>query len=108
MGGALILGALVVSTLLWARLDNMHIWVVLFVTIGFGAIGFADDYANMEKGSGCVKITPAHDFNDYDVGQRHSLPMINMLTTNGDIREYPECVNSDGSDNNELGARPMR
>tara|TARA_B110000240_G_scaffold126495_1_gene140807 strand:- start:2612 stop:5476 length:2865 start_codon:yes stop_codon:yes gene_type:complete len=65
---------------------------------------FADDYANMEKGSGCVKITPAHDFNDYDVGQRHSLPMINMLTTNGDIREYPECVNSDGSDNNELGA----
>ena len=33
MGGALILGALVVSTLLWARLDNMHIWVVLFVTV---------------------------------------------------------------------------
>ena len=49
MGGALILGALVVSTLLWARLDNMHIWVVLFVTIGFGAIGFADDYAKVSK-----------------------------------------------------------
>jgi valyl-tRNA synthetase len=65
---------------------------------------FADDYASMEKGSGCVKITPAHDFNDYDVGQRHALPMINMLTTNGDIREYPECVNSDGSDNPELRA----
>ena len=49
MGGALILGALVVSTVLWARLDNMHIWVVLFVTIGFGAIGFADDYAKVSK-----------------------------------------------------------
>ena len=49
MGGALILGALVVSTLLWARLDNMHIWVVLFVTIGFGAIGLADDYAKVSK-----------------------------------------------------------
>lgn len=49
MGGALILGALVVSTLLWARLDNMHIWVVLFVTVGFGAIGFADDYAKVTK-----------------------------------------------------------
>jgi phospho-N-acetylmuramoyl-pentapeptide-transferase len=49
LGGALILGALVVSTLLWARLDNMHIWVVLFVTIGFGVIGFADDYAKVSK-----------------------------------------------------------
>ena len=65
---------------------------------------FADEYASMEKGSGCVKITPAHDFNDYDVGQRHSLPMINMLTTNGDVRHSPECVNSDGSDNHDLGA----
>ena len=49
MGGALILGALVVSTLLWARLDNMYIWVVLFVTIGFGVIGFADDYAKVSR-----------------------------------------------------------
>jgi len=49
MGGALILGALVVSSLLWARLDNMYIWVVLFVTVGFGAIGFADDYSKVSK-----------------------------------------------------------
>ena len=49
MGGALILGALLVSSLLWARLDNMYIWVVLFVTVGFGAIGFADDYAKVSK-----------------------------------------------------------
>ena len=62
----------------------------------------ADDYANMEKGTGCVKITPAHDFNDYEVGQRQKLPMINILTTNADIRQTAECVNSDGSDNNDL------
>ena len=62
----------------------------------------ADEYADMEKGTGCVKITPAHDFNDYEVGQRQKLPMINILTTNADIRQTAECVNSDGSDNNEL------
>ena len=62
----------------------------------------ADDYADMEKGTGCVKITPAHDFNDYEVGQRQQLPMINILTTNADIRQTAECVNSDGSDNAEL------
>ena len=39
----------------------------------------ADDYADPEKGSGAVKITPAHDFNDFRVGQRHHLPMINIL-----------------------------
>jgi len=49
MGGALILGALVVSTLLWARLDNGFVWLVLFVTVAFGAIGFADDYAKVSK-----------------------------------------------------------
>ena len=58
----------------------------------------------MEKGTGCVKITPAHDFNDYEVGQRQQLPMINILTTNADIRQSAECVNSDGSDNDEMDA----
>ena len=64
----------------------------------------ADEYADMEKGTGCVKITPAHDFNDYEVGQRQQLPMINILTTNADIRHSAECVNSDGSDNEEMDA----
>ncbi|AKJ95939.1 valyl-tRNA synthetase [Thioalkalivibrio versutus] len=41
----------------------------------------ADDYVEAEFGSGCVKITPAHDFNDYAMGQRHDLPVINILTT---------------------------
>ncbi|MDE0114764.1 MAG: phospho-N-acetylmuramoyl-pentapeptide-transferase, partial [Albidovulum sp.] len=44
MGGVLIIGALVVSTLLWARLDNSNIWLVLFVTMSFGIVGFFDDY----------------------------------------------------------------
>ncbi|MFN4100374.1 MAG: phospho-N-acetylmuramoyl-pentapeptide-transferase, partial [Pararhodobacter sp.] len=44
MGGLLILSALTVSTLLWARLDNVYVWLVLGVTLCFGAIGFADDY----------------------------------------------------------------
>ena len=39
----------------------------------------ADAYADPEKGSGAVKITPAHDFNDYQVGKRHSLPLVNIL-----------------------------
>ncbi|WP_338885864.1 valine--tRNA ligase [Xenorhabdus sp. TH1] len=55
-----------------------------------------DEHADMEKGTGCVKITPAHDFNDYEVGKRHSLPMINILTLNGDIREAAEVFNSNG------------
>jgi valyl-tRNA synthetase len=40
----------------------------------------ADDYVDREFGTGCVKITPAHDFNDYAVGQRHKLPLINIFT----------------------------
>ena len=45
----------------------------------------ADDYVDPEFGTGCVKITPAHDFNDYEVGKRHSLPMINVLTIDAKI-----------------------
>ncbi|MBP7001407.1 phospho-N-acetylmuramoyl-pentapeptide-transferase [Amaricoccus sp.] len=49
MGGLLILSALLFSTLLWARLDNGFVWMVTFVTVGFGLIGFADDYAKVTK-----------------------------------------------------------
>ncbi|MBV7409352.1 phospho-N-acetylmuramoyl-pentapeptide-transferase [Maritimibacter sp. DP1N21-5] len=49
MGGALILGAITVSTLLWARLDNGFVWVVLGVTLSYGLIGFADDYQKITK-----------------------------------------------------------
>ena len=47
----------------------------------------ADDYVDPEFGTGCVKITPAHDFNDYAMGQRHDLPMINVLTVDAKINE---------------------
>ena len=49
MGGLLILSALVVATLLWARLDNGYVWMVLLVTVAFGLIGFADDYAKVKS-----------------------------------------------------------
>jgi phospho-N-acetylmuramoyl-pentapeptide-transferase len=49
MGGLLILSALLFSTLLWARLDNVYVWIVLGVTFAFGLIGFADDYAKVSK-----------------------------------------------------------
>lgn len=62
----------------------------------------ADDYVDMEFGTGCVKITPAHDFNDYEVGKRHALPMFNILTIDAAIRSSAEVVNTDGTANNEL------
>jgi valyl-tRNA synthetase len=50
-----------------------------------------DDYVEMDFGTGCVKITPAHDFNDYAMGQCHGLPMINVLTVDAKINdEAPE------------------
>ncbi|NAZ35948.1 phospho-N-acetylmuramoyl-pentapeptide-transferase [Rubellimicrobium sp. CFH 75288] len=49
MGGLLIIAALVTSTLLWARLDNPFVWMVLFVTLSFALLGFADDYAKVTK-----------------------------------------------------------
>ncbi|MGR3463319.1 phospho-N-acetylmuramoyl-pentapeptide-transferase [Limimaricola sp.] len=49
MGGLLIVGAVMTSTLLWARLDNPYVLMVLFVTLGFALIGFADDYAKVRK-----------------------------------------------------------
>ncbi|MDA0679071.1 MAG: phospho-N-acetylmuramoyl-pentapeptide-transferase [Proteobacteria bacterium] len=47
MGGALILTAIVVSTVLWADLENRYIWIVLFVTLAFGVIGYVDDYKKL-------------------------------------------------------------
>ena len=45
----------------------------------------ADEYSDPEKGSGAVKITPAHDFNDFEVGKRHDLPQINIFTVEGKL-----------------------
>lgn len=62
-------------------LSNRHIPII------------ADEYVKSEFGTGCVKITPAHDFNDYQVGQRHNLPQINIFTLDGKLlnsAEVPE------------------
>ena len=48
----------------------------------------ADDYVDQTFGSGCVKITPAHDFNDYEIGKRHHLPMLNILTKTAHINRH--------------------
>jgi valyl-tRNA synthetase len=45
----------------------------------------ADEYSDPEKGSGAVKITPAHDFNDFEVGRRHSLPLVNIFTADAQL-----------------------
>jgi valyl-tRNA synthetase len=62
----------------------------------------ADDYVDREFGTGCVKITPAHDFNDYEVGKRHNLPLINVLDKNAAILAEAQVFNLDGSVNSEL------
>ena len=50
----------------------------------------ADEYAKIDKGSGAVKITPAHDFNDFEVGRRHDLPLINLMTATASMESIPE------------------
>lgn len=47
----------------------------------------ADDYVDPEFGTGCVKITPAHDFNDFEMGERHNLPKLNILDRNAHIND---------------------
>jgi len=47
-----------------------------------------DDYVDMEKGTGCLKVTPGHDFNDFEIGQRHNLEIINILNKDGTLNEY--------------------
>ena len=51
MGGLMILSGITVATLLWANLSNWYVWIVLFVTLSFGAIGFYDDYLKVTNGS---------------------------------------------------------
>ena len=54
-----------------------------------------DEHADPEKGTGAVKITPAHDFNDFEVGKRHNLPMVNILNFDGTLNENTPYENMD-------------
>jgi phospho-N-acetylmuramoyl-pentapeptide-transferase len=49
MGGMLVIASVVISTLLWARLSSVYVWIIIFATIAFGAVGFADDYLKLVK-----------------------------------------------------------
>jgi len=56
----------------------------------------ADEYVDKEFGTGCVKITPAHDFNDYEVGKRHNVSLVNILTIDAAILDKAEAFTFDG------------
>ncbi|MFS8084948.1 MAG: phospho-N-acetylmuramoyl-pentapeptide-transferase [Acidobacteriota bacterium] len=49
MGGLLVIGSVVISTLLWARLSSVYVWIIIFATLAFGAVGFLDDYLKLVK-----------------------------------------------------------
>ncbi|MDR0207747.1 MAG: valine--tRNA ligase [Pseudomonas putida] len=65
----------------------------------------ADDYCDPEFGTGCVKITPAHDFNDYEVGKRHDLPLLNIFDKNALVLASAQAFNLDGSVNEQIDTR---
>ena len=69
---------------------------IILPIVGRRILIVGDEHADMEKGTGCVKITPAHDFNDYEVGKRHQLPMINIFTFDANVRNAAEVFNSNG------------
>ncbi len=66
----------------------------------------ADDYVDPEFGTGCVKITPAHDFNDYAMGQRHKLANVNVMNPDGSIRSIAEVVIPEGGTLHVPGDEP--
>ena len=68
----------------YAHLIGQHIMLPL---VGRKIPVIADDYVDREFGTGCVKITPAHDFNDNDMGARHDLPLINIFTAEAAIND---------------------
>ena len=108
MGGLLIVGALTTSTLLWARWDNPFVWMVLFVTLSFAAIGFADDYAKVSKQntkgvSGKVRILLgiliaaiagywAAAYHPDDLSNQLALPVFKDTLINLGILFVPFCV----------------
>ncbi len=64
----------------------------------------ADHYVDREFGTGCVKITPAHDFNDYEVGKRHQLPLINIMSKDAAILAQAEVCHLDGTPDSSVDA----
>lgn len=69
------------------RYNHLHGKKVLVPLLNREIPIILDDYVDMEFGTGCLKVTPAHDLNDYDLGQRHNLETINMMNADGTISE---------------------
>jgi valyl-tRNA synthetase len=70
-----------------ARYQDLVGRTVVLPLVGREIPIIADEYSDPEKGSGAVKITPAHDFNDYEVGKRHSLPLINIFDASARLND---------------------
>ncbi|MCX4188919.1 valine--tRNA ligase [Methylophaga sp. OBS3] len=70
-----------------ARYQNLIGKTITLPLVGREIPIIADDYVDLEFGTGCVKITPAHDFNDAEMGKRHDLPVINILTIDAAIND---------------------
>lgn len=66
----------------------------------------ADEYVEKDFGTGCVKITPAHDFNDYDLGKRHDLPIINIFNKNAEVLAEFEYIAKAGEQISDTIAAP--
>lgn len=65
-----------------------------------------DDYVEKDFGTGCVKITPAHDFNDYELGKRHNLPLINIFNKNAEIQAEFDWIEKAGQPITQTLAAP--
>ncbi|SBT82013.1 Valine--tRNA ligase [secondary endosymbiont of Trabutina mannipara] len=78
------------------RYQNLIGKFVILPLLGRRIKILGDDYVDIKKGTGCVKITPAHDFNDYEVGKRHALPMVNILTFDGNIHQEAQVFDTNG------------
>ncbi|RAJ95264.1 valine--tRNA ligase [Aliidiomarina maris] len=79
-----------------ARYKDLHGKFITLPLVGRRIPIIADDYVDPEFGTGCVKITPAHDFNDYEVGKKHGMPMINVLNADAQILAEAEVYTSTG------------
>lgn len=72
------------------RYTHLHGMKVMVPLVNREVPIIADDYVEMEFGTGCLKVTPAHDVNDYELGQKHKLETINMMNADGTISEEGE------------------
>ncbi|OAQ38080.1 valine--tRNA ligase [Pedobacter psychrophilus] len=74
------------------RYFHLHGKTVLVPLINREIPVILDEYVTMDFGTGCLKVTPAHDLNDYELGQKHQLPIIDILNDNGTLNEKAQIL----------------